>query len=657
MDKHVSIYDQILEKREEQPSLPYLFQNIEIAGREDTLYSLLTEGLPYSKKQDLADLCCKKIREAVDHNQENLLEEFLVKQPLHQFFMELRERIRVLIEVEYFTQKELHKLGMNLTRTSAHPEMVKLGIILLGFYPHDLTLKIFKLLGYHSEFTMYVSESIQHGHFRQNKILFDLVQHTSGYGRLAALFSLKPVTHEQQKWVLKYAIKSHYLSSIYVNVSLQKVDIRNYLFSSELDETNYHDFMYVVSYQELVDVTALSEQALTFMEKLVDKKILADRFIDLAGLVTMWLKIIDSWEEDYQYVDRHLQASNKLDDEWDKRFNRYEKITQTIEEFLSNSKWQHLVVKEMLNPTETDILIVNVLQFLEIKPDFQAFTPLLKRNPLGLNLLEFFLGQEAETYFHATSDYLFNLLSEQLFQFPLQFEQKTENGESYLAKVNVWLEALLGNMLRRDFLDLEWCIKLLSYYNPYLRQLALQVLKKNKDEWEDDDTVLTALERLRDREENRKNKRLVFDLLDMNNHPLKIRKYLVVEHLVQYSLATDKKLLETNLVGMEYYDYPIPETPLKKGKLFQLAREKDNEYDKNAIGVTLENGCLLGYIPRMDNRILATLIDNGETLFARLESEDMDEEEILLQVFLRQKNGPISVPDSKTDNIVPFPQK
>ena len=657
MANQESIYHILLKQREENPALPYVFQDIETAGREDTLFILLSEGVPYSQKEDMARECCDVLEQAMRTGEQEKLAQFLVEHPIRMFFIELRERLRVLVETGAFTQIDLHDFGMNLARNSQQAELVKLGIILLGFYPHDLTLKIFKVLGYHSDFTIYVSESIHHAHFHQNEILFDLVQHTAGYGRLAALFQLKPVTTEQQQWIVKHGVKSTMLSTIYVNVALQKTDIRRYLFETEIDAANYQDFMYIIAYQEQIEQKSLASEALTFMEKLVENREFANTFIDQAALVTIWLKVIDSWKYDYHYLDSQTKATDKLNSYWNYRFDRYEKLIRTIEVYLNKPKWEHTLLKEMRNPGETDYLVVNALQFLELKPKFRNFGSLLTRNPLGLNLLDFFLVHYPEIYFQDASDYLFSLVSEQLFELPLLFSEETEPDSSDLVKINMWLEALVKNMIEKDFFDIEWCIKLLNYYQPKLRRYALLVLRKYADEWEDDETVLTALETLNEIEENKKNKRLISRLLYTEIGTQKEIKYLPLLTPVKQEVASDIVILGTKIVGTDFVDLTVVEENVKKEKILQLVREPDNAYDPHAIAVTFDDGFILGYIPRNDNSVLATLMDNDEILFARFESEDLDDDDIKISVMLRKKNRP-PFPDKTTGgNIVPFPQK
>lgn len=661
MNAEQSIYQQITNEREKSPVLPYTFQNPETAGREDTLYILLTDGIPFSQKEDLA-LECSQILHTMIHqageDAEKKLDAFLQKYPMRLFFIELRERLRNVVEQEQFTVSQLHTLGMELTRNRSNPEKVKLGIILLGFSLHDLTKQIFKVLGYHSDYTIYVAESLRHSHFKQNELIFDLVQHTAGYGRLAALFLLKPVTEQQRTWVLKAGTKSTFLSTIYVNVALQKADIRNHLYQMEITEDNYSDLMYILAYREPIEQKTLPDEMLNLMERAVAHRSFANQFIDQAALVMIWLQLIDSWKQDYQLLDKKMDETSPLSKYWDQRFTKYETMIRTIEVFLNKPKWKHMLLKEMAAPKETDFLIVNVLQFLEMKPEMSTFIPLMMRNPLGLNLLDLFLVHHPETYFYEVCDYLSQLLTDQLFQLPFKFVDQEEMDSSDLMKVNLWLERLLKCMLSKDLYDEEWCLQAAEYYHPKIRRLALQTLRKYVEIWENEDEVADVLEVLLEKEKNKKNVRLVHKLLNLDVEIEKDKVYLKVPHLVTNSSKNDKKLMTTHIAAMRYHDLSVVEELIEQGKILQLVRERENEHDRHAIAITLESGYRIGYVPRADNRVLATLMDNEEVLYARFESEEFDEDEATIAILLKKNILPMQEEKlTPNPNIVPFPKK
>ena len=170
MEKQKSIYEEILRKREEDATLPYTFQDPETAGREDTLFILMTEGISYTQKEEIALQCCQILLEVVEKKNDlskKKLNDFLGEYPMRLFFIELRERLQVLIEHDKLDVQELHNLGMRLTRNSHHLEEVKLGIMLLGFSLNDLTQKILRIVGYHSDFTIYVAESIKNSSLKE----------------------------------------------------------------------------------------------------------------------------------------------------------------------------------------------------------------------------------------------------------------------------------------------------------------------------------------------------------------------------------------------------------------------------------------------------------------------------------------------------------
>ena len=62
MDEKMSIYETILKQREDDSSLPYTFQDPQLAGREDTLFILMTDGISFAQKEEIALQCCQMIK-------------------------------------------------------------------------------------------------------------------------------------------------------------------------------------------------------------------------------------------------------------------------------------------------------------------------------------------------------------------------------------------------------------------------------------------------------------------------------------------------------------------------------------------------------------------------------------------------------------------
>lgn len=662
MEESSSIYMEILKAREESPSLPYSFQDVRLAGRDDVLFLLLTEGIPFSQKEDLARQCSTIILELLEGEEEYVedpvLLDFLKKKPMRLFFLELQERLRVLLEHGVMDEKKLHTFAVDIVKNSRYPEEVKLGLVLLGFYPNDLTQQVMKTFGYHSEYSIYVIESMRHPSFKQNPFIFDLAQNTEGFGRLASIFFLKPILKQQQEWLLKKGIKSDFLSNAYANLAFQKTDFRAYLFNLELTAENYRDCLYLLAYRDEERSAMLPQVMLDFMERVVEHREFAETFIDVAGLIMLWHQTIDSWKDDYQHLDESQENydSNKVF--WDDRFSRFEKMIRNIEMFLNKPRWRQIVLQEMTDPVESDYLIITTLKFLSMTPEFEAFTALLARTPLGLNLLDFFLANHAEEYFEDVCNYLDSILNEELFKMPLQQEADGEaEALDDLMRVNIWLENLFECMSKKEFYHEEWCLRGIRYYHPEIRQLALEALQKHRKQW--GDSVRKALRDVQQMEMNANNMNLVKVLLDPEAPTGKERRYLPVNVPITQAVPTDRKLLDTYISGTYYRDLTGMEGSVKKGSILQLVRERDNERDTHSIAVTLANGYMVGHIPRVDNRVLANLLDTDAALYALLEEDGLDERDPAISVYL-QKTDTAAVPAKKPDknkNIVPFPQK
>jgi len=77
------------------------------------------------------------------------------------------------------------------------------------------------------------------------------------------------------------------------------------------------------------------------------------------------------------------------------------------------------------------------------------------------------------------------------------------------------------------------------------------------------------------------------------------------------SVAMQKIWLATIFIaGFNHYDGPEAESLLQAGMPLQLNRQPHNQYDKNAIEI-LSGEAKLGYIPRLNNKTIARLMDEG----------------------------------------------
>jgi hypothetical protein len=84
-------------------------------------------------------------------------------------------------------------------------------------------------------------------------------------------------------------------------------------------------------------------------------------------------------------------------------------------------------------------------------------------------------------------------------------------------------------------------------------------------------------------------------------------------------------LQESPLAGFQYHRASAIWPFLREGEPLHLKREPTNPHDRHAVAVWFRNEHL-GYVPRRENRTLATLMDQGErpqaTLIRLLDEEN-----------------------------------
>ena len=77
------------------------------------------------------------------------------------------------------------------------------------------------------------------------------------------------------------------------------------------------------------------------------------------------------------------------------------------------------------------------------------------------------------------------------------------------------------------------------------------------------------------------------------------------------------------LAGSQYHDLTAVRPRMKVGDRLTLTREPGNRHDVNAIIVEWQ-GHKLGYLPRAENRVVASAMDSGNRLSARVSRLDED---------------------------------
>jgi HIRAN domain len=76
-------------------------------------------------------------------------------------------------------------------------------------------------------------------------------------------------------------------------------------------------------------------------------------------------------------------------------------------------------------------------------------------------------------------------------------------------------------------------------------------------------------------------------------------------------------LQDSPLAGFQYHAGKALWPRMRVGDVLTLVREPDNPHDARAVRVEWQ-GTKIGYVPRRENADVARLMDNGQTLVARI---------------------------------------
>ena len=97
-------------------------------------------------------------------------------------------------------------------------------------------------------------------------------------------------------------------------------------------------------------------------------------------------------------------------------------------------------------------------------------------------------------------------------------------------------------------------------------------------------------------------------------------------------------LIQTSPVaGFQYYQGELFWKKLSVGDQLQLSREPDNPYDENAVAIYRE-GIKLGYLPRVENIVVARMMDKGQRINALIQNKQKSDdpwERMTVEVWLR----------------------
>ncbi|MGE5627023.1 MAG: HIRAN domain-containing protein [Solirubrobacterales bacterium] len=603
-----SIYHYITRMSSQYPGLPYSFQNLQVAGSRDVKYLLWEDGISFLLKEKFAKALVDQVEKCVKTEEvSDELKKIMESRPIVLYLDKLILRIKLCLSEKIIDKMQLYEFGIKLATNSENEEEVKLGMIILGFYENDITTQILKVLGLHSSLTIYALEASKN-HMNSNEFAFELARNTSGYGKLASLYTMEPLSDFEKQWVLTKGWKNEIAPNLCAVLCLQKVDMEEYYISCQINQDNFTSFSHLIAYAfEKNNLNEIAQSRFIVPKYLNAARNHAHLFIDLAALVIL---------------------EKGMDFDWNKE------DFELFNEILKQPKWTNVALSQLNDPEYESSFIMMTLGRLKAVPSFDSFIPLFQRDLFDMEVLKHMLVDHAEVYVDEVFGYLQNVLPNEVFnEGPMDIPEDEFDGKY---KPDIWLMYLLRALRREKKNEEEFFMNCLKCRFPSVRVEAIHGLRVNKLSWSHN--IIPALENALEIEPVKRIKKRILRLLENNEDVQKEQRYVDLAGIQVTPTSLDSLVLDTEIAGTVYRDMLVVEDQIEEGDVLYLIREPDNKDDKNSILVTAEDGYVLGYIPKGVNVNLAAMIDSGEKLYAVLKSSGINYGRPAIKIILSKQN-------------------
>ena len=474
----VSIYSEIRKAFRETNELPYIFQPLSEAGKYEVNRLLWKEDcLNNEEKERLAYKTIKKIKSHIEGNKKDISLLIYMKEfPLCDYMSQFTDLLRPHIDYGYFDADEIYNFAIRLTTQSIYDSLVKLGILILGNFENDYTKKVMMILGYHSEFTMYVIEA-SYRFSDYYKIVEELLRNTDGYGKLCSAIKYRPVTIEQKKYISEEIIEDVLFTkrelSLYI---VTNTLLKDYFDEIEITKVNFRSLSTLIAYS----FYEASFKEFSISKNLVEKYIFsanryANNYIDLAAIL-----IIKSG------LEKTLGDDDKpsLRNGWNVEIE--ESIVKSCNIVLEKFDLEKKIIEELSENIYFNIEDASLMMFIlkeyqyyfDKTVDESVFRAIFDAVPFYFDLIEYFLVENGSKYYRTVYDVLEEKLPEEVLN---SYRSVKEADIEYLP--DVWLVYLLENLKLMGEYKEEFFIKCLFARFKDVRMKSVTVLKHFKDSW------------------------------------------------------------------------------------------------------------------------------------------------------------------------------
>ncbi len=617
--KKESIYQIISNAYDEGREMPVLKAYFE--GRRDIIGAFFIKEMPLFDQEAYALEMMELIQAGCNGAfvKEEMMEH-LNQVPLYAYYTRLNNRIKLYANEHLVDAKRLYSFGMALTTESETVEMIKVGILIIGHYENDIARHALLKLGHYGAFTLYVLE-VSKGMKQFNSFTFQLAKRTGGFGKMAALHLLTPVTDEMREWVLVSGAKNESAPAMSAVICLEKADMAAYLIQKNVDESTFDAFSYLFAYAfEKNNVKAFGI-SLPLVEKyMIAAGAYSKTFTDLAALAAIVRSMQPYWHK--QGVD--VEKENG----WTS--NAELAVRELCLKIIRNGRWQEVLWDEMRVPVHASSQIIAVCRQLGVTPDFEMFQALLTKETFDLDIFTYMIEDHPAYYIQDIISYLKEKLPDSVFSGALDIRTDELGTEHAPDMVLVFALKAMGKL---GCYDEVLIVQALKGRICEVRTEVIRELRMFRERWSPH--VEMELHKAAAAEPVNNIKRRLERLLAQKDGD-KVERYIDLNGLETLQEDEDLTLFRTYIAGVSYNDLQGVAAGLEVGDQLYLIREPENIYDPKAILVTADDGYVLGYMPRMVNEMPAAFMESGLRLYAILEKIDPDSARIEIKVMMKK---------------------
>lgn len=593
-------------------------------GKKDISEAFWDSSVPFYIQERDALETGDRILQAVQEPGDEDLSSRLSQVPLYSYFVKLRSRIKLLLQEGLVEKGKLYLLGLRLTSQREKSEEVKLGILILGFFENNEVKHLFADLGRLGRFTLYVLEAAKDFH-NFNSFVFELAKHTSGYGKIAALSVLQPITEEMKEWVLYQGAENKTIPNMAAIISLEKADMVRYFIELPLNAGNFSAVSTLLANALEASNIKSFYIGLPLTQKYLDKApALAKNFIDFSAILAIYHSINGAVKapDPSENPERNTGWTSEIE----------KKIESVCYNLLHQGKWKSIVGNALTEAVQPANQILSALRELQMVPPFEAFLPMLQKHPFNFELFHFLIYDNMFSYTDEAFRYTKAIWPDEVFGGALDLTQENLNPSF---EPDFCLCFLLKAMYYFGINSERFYLLGLSCRLPDCRKEAIRCLRSFRTLWSP--AVIPALEAACEIEPTKKIRKSLLRLLGKKEeHSPKEQRYADLPDPRPEPENGDVCLFETRVAGAFYRDLLAVEGVLEANDLLYLVREPENSYDSNAILVTTDDGYILGYIPKVVNPMPAALMDSGKQLYALLNEVDLHRSQLDISVILKE---------------------